>query len=84
MRLLDLDPEAAMPASSNAAVSKLFDDVRGNATTIPIDDAADALASSTLLDEVLHGRVPVLRARAPDDAKGAVAHHLLQVVVQQQ
>ena len=55
VRLLDLDPESATPSSSNAAVSKLFEDVRGSATTITIDDAADALASSTLLDEALHG-----------------------------
>ena len=55
VRLLDLDPESATPSSSNEAARKLFEDVRGSATTITIDDAADALASSTLLDEALHG-----------------------------
>ena len=55
VRLLDLDPDSATPSASNAAVSKLFDDVRAGNATISVDDAADALASSTLLDEALHG-----------------------------
>ena len=54
VRLLNLDPDAMTTAPSDAT-QHLFDDARGIHKTLSVDDAADALRGSSLLDEALHG-----------------------------